>query len=342
MSDGGDGALWLSEQEVAALVGLADAVAAVRSALADEAAGRAATMGKTHITWDGHTLHALGGRWDARGLVATKSWAHTAGGAEPMVLVWDQHEGRLLACIEAFVLGQLRTAAVSAVATDALAPPEARTMAMIGTGRQALPQVAAVLAVRDVTEVRVHSPDADHRRRFAEELAGQTAAEVTVWDSVAEAVAGAAVVTTATRARLPFLSAAMLGPGAHVNAVGAITPERREVADDVVARCRLVASDSPEAALRLSAEVATAPAVTALSEVVAAGDAAAPGATGAGGAAGPGGDLSLFKAMGIGLADLAVAAEALTRAEAAGAGRRLPARSRARPRLLRSHQEANR
>ncbi|HEY8545423.1 MAG TPA: hypothetical protein VIL36_10265 [Acidimicrobiales bacterium] len=291
---------WIRESDVVDAVGLPEAIAAVRAALADQAAGRAETMAKAHLAWgDGHTLHAIGAQSAGAGLVVTKTWAHTAGGATPLVVAWDRETGRLRAVIEAFALGQLRTAAVSAVATDLLAAPDAGRAAVLGAGRQALPQLAALVAVRDLDELVVwnRTPAA------AEALAEKTAkagidVPVAVAATPAEAVAGAGVVTTVTRARGPLLAAADLDPGAHVNAVGAITPERRELDDDVAATARIVVADDPDSARRLAVELAGADPIVPLSAVAAGHHRRGPGR-------------SVFKAMGIGLADLAVAAAVL-------------------------------
>jgi alanine dehydrogenase len=320
----GDGR-WIAEAEVCALIDLPDAIDAVRAALREGAGGASWTMEKTHASWGGgHTLHALGGGLGAAGLVGTKTWAHTDGGATPLLLLWDAEEGRLLAAIEAFALGQLRTAAVSGVATDALAAPDARVAALIGGGRQALPQLAAVAAVRPLRELRVWSPTRERRERFAERVRELQIGEVRVAASVAEATDGAAVITTATRAREPFLDAEHVADGAHVNAIGAITPERRELTAALVARCAPVVADSPAAARRLTTELADAGEVWELADVVASQAAAARRAT-----------PSLFKAMGIGLADVALGAAVLERAAATGAGRPLPQPRRAAPVLVR-------
>src|SRR5207302_875353 len=80
----------------------------------------------TRVVWgEGHSLHALGGEAASAGFVGTKTWAHTAGGATPLLILWDSGSGRLKAVIEAFVLGQLRTGAVSGVATRWLARSDA-------------------------------------------------------------------------------------------------------------------------------------------------------------------------------------------------------------------------
>jgi ornithine cyclodeaminase len=281
-------------------------------------------MEKTHVAWgDGHTLHAVGAALVGRGVVGTKTWAHTAGGATPLMLLWDAESGALRAIIEAFVLGQLRTAAVSAVATKWLASGDASEMAIIGSGKQALPQVAAAVAVRPIDRVRIFSPNQEHARALAARIEEAGLGPATeVCGDVKDAVADTAIVTTATRARDPFLHGAMLAAGTHVNAIGAITPERRELAADVLGRCTAVVADSPDAARRLSSEVEGAPTITALSAVVALGKSRRPDA-----------DVTLFKAMGIGLADVALGVEILERADAEGAGRDMPQPEKAQPRL---------
>src|SRR3954469_538839 len=160
---------WLVEKEVSELIDLPAAIDAVEAGLRLEAAGEGATMEKTHVAWGGgDTLHAIGAALPGRDVVGTKTWAHTAGGATPLLVLWDAATGKLRAIVEAFVLGQLRTAAVSAVATRWMADSAAAELAIIGTGKQALPQVAAVAAVRPLSRVRVYSPSPEHRREFAE------------------------------------------------------------------------------------------------------------------------------------------------------------------------------
>jgi ornithine cyclodeaminase len=259
------------------------AIDAVEAALAREASGEAQTMLKTHVGWgEGHTLHAIGGV--DGDLVGTKTWAHTAGGANPLLILWDSETGERRAVIEAFLLGQLRTAAMSGVATRLLADPSTSVVAVIGSGKQAGPQVDALRAVLPVEEVRVFSPDPAHRTAFAERV------DAIACGSVEAAVDGAGVITTATRATKAFLSSAMVETGAHVNAIGAITPERAEVAADLVHRSLLV-TDSVESAMRLAREVADRD-LRPLSSLV--------------GQARPSVDVTVFKAMGIGLADVAL------------------------------------
>jgi ornithine cyclodeaminase len=320
-------ALWLSEADVVDTLDLSAAVDAIAAGFRAEAAGTAATMVKTHVAWSGGQLHAIGGTMDD--VVGTKTWAHTAGGAQPLLLLFAKEDGRLVAVLEAFALGQLRTAAVSAVLTDHLAAADVETMAMCGTGRQALPQVAAVAAVRPVQRVQVWSPDPERRAAFAKRVEAELEIGAADCASASAASDGAAVITVATRSSVPFLASADVAAGTHVNAVGAITPERAELAPDLVARCAVVV-DNVAQARELSAELRQAygdddaawSGVRALADVVAA-DADRP----------PGVDVTLGKAMGIGLADVAMGLACWRAAVAAGRGQPLRDRQRVAPRL---------
>lgn len=326
------GPVWITEREVVSLLSLGEAIDPLARGVALEARGHARNMPKTVAAWGkGHNLHAIGAVMDGFGLVGTKTWAHTAGGACPLLILFDTETGALRAVIEAFALGQMRTAAVSGVATRALAADDADELAVIGSGKQALPQVAAVHAVRPLRRLRVYSPRAESRERFAAEAARQFGFEVTIAASVEAAVADAPVVTLVTRATEAFLSADMLARGTHVNAVGAITPERQEFAPDVFLRTRAVVVDSIDSVQRLSREFmdhfGRGPGdwseVRPLASVIA-GDSMNGGL----------GDLTLFKAMGMGISDLALGAEILERARASGAGRPVEAPQKVRPRLV--------
>jgi ornithine cyclodeaminase/alanine dehydrogenase-like protein (mu-crystallin family) len=236
--------LWISEAEVVSLIDMAGAIGALVRGLALEAGGGAQNMVKTHALWNGHnTLHAIGATVPGAGFVGTKTWAHTEGGATPLLILFDCDDGSLKAVIEAFALGQLRTGGISGVATRMLAAPDADDMALIGTGKQAIAQLAAVAAVRKLRRVRVFGRDAERRAAFVARVRRTLDLPAEEAVSIEAAVAGASIVTLVTRATTPFLTAAMVARGAHINAVGAITPERAEFAADLLGRCGVVAVD---------------------------------------------------------------------------------------------------
>ncbi len=319
--------LWITEAEVTSILDMPAAVAALERGLLLEASGAANNMTKTHATWgNGDTLHAIGAVMPGRGLVGTKTWAHTEGGATPLLILYDAHNGALRAIIEAFALGQFRTGAMSAVGTKYQAAADADVLAIIGTGKQSLPQVAAVHAVRPLRRVNVYSPTPEHCRAFATKVQQTLGIEAVPAADVHAATRGARIVTLVTRATSPFLQSSDLEPGAHVNAVGAIVPSRVEFAQDLFARCGSVAADSPEAVQKLSREfidyfgAGSRPwsDVAPIAQLVAARASRAAST-----------DLSLFKAMGVGISDLALGMDILSAAGAQGIGRPIPTPTRA-------------
>lgn len=329
--------LWIAEAEVVSLIDMPGAMAALDKGLALEAAGEAQNMVKTHAIWDGHnTLHAIGATMAGAGIVGTKTWAHTEGGATPLLLLFDSGNGSLKAVIEAFALGQLRTGGISGVATRLLAARDADDMALIGTGKQAITQLAAVAAARKLRRVRVFGRDATRRAAFVARVRHVLALPAEEASSVAAAVAGTSIITLVTRATTPFLTSAMVAPGAHINAVGAITSERAEFVPDLLGRCAVVAADSVPQVRNLSREFqehyGTADAawsrVTPLSQLIAAGEDRPSNA-----------DLTLFKAMGMGISDLSLGIEIYRAAVARSLGKTLPTPEKATLRLSPAAQD---
>lgn len=327
--------VWITEQDVVQLMSLPQAISALRAGLREEAAGLAANMVKTHAIWGGHsTLHAIGAVFEGKGVVGTKTWAHTDGGAMPLLIVIDANDGSVLAIIEAFALGQMRTGGISGLATDVMAKSDARRMAMIGAGKQSLTQIAAVAAVRPLERIAVWSPTAAKREALALRAEEALRIETIAATTLEEALNNAEIATLATRATAPFLTNDMLPRGAHLNAVGAITPERAEFAPELLQHAAVVAADSVAQVRKLSREFMTAfgadeatwARVRPLCDLVAA-DAKRPSDA----------DLTIFKAMGMGISDLSLGAALLDAARAAGLGRPIPRPSRAAPRLTDTH-----
>jgi ornithine cyclodeaminase len=319
-------AIWITEADVVQLMDLREAIAALEVALREEARGEAQNMTKTLLQYGKNNLHAIGaklGQW-----VGTKTWTHTQGGTCPLLLLWSAEDGSLVAVIEAFALGNLRTGGISGVAADWMAKKDAKVMALAGTGKQALAQVGTMLAVRPIQRLQIYSPRAESREEFAKKAREEFAVEAAACASVAEACKGAQIVTLVTRAVQPFLGADMLEKGAHLNAVGAIAPDREEFAQDVFDRATRVAVDNLPAVQQLSREFMRRYASTGwdpvmpLSKLIASGMRRSERD-----------DLSLFKAMGMGISDLALGVKLVRRARERGIGRALPQPKKAKPRL---------
>lgn len=329
-------ARWISESDVVSVMDLPGAIEALERGLIAEAQGHATNMVKTHVEWGGgSTLHAIGAAFPEDGFVGTKTWAHTEGGATPLLILFDSRNGSLKAVIEAFALGQMRTASASGVATKWLAAGDATEFAMIGTGKQALAQVAAVLAVRPIRNVRVFGRNRERLDALAERVREEFDVPTSAASSIAEATDGAHIVTVATRATQPIVMASMLSKGAHVNTIGAIVPSRAELAADVLARASKIVADSVPQARKLSRELieffgdvsAAWERVESLASVV---EKRQPRS--------PADDLTVFKSLGMGISDLALGIEIYRRAVESGLGHPFPHPTKVAPRLSAKQQ----
>lgn len=145
-----------------------------------------------------------------------------------VMLVFDRRTGLPRACLDASVLTALRTAAASAVATRALARPDARHLAVIGAGEEAESHLVAMRLLRPLDKIAVWSRNRDKTDAFARKF-GVVAAP-----TMAAALIDADIVCTTTSATEPFLAAGMLPAGVHLNAVGGSAPYMRELLPDCV------------------------------------------------------------------------------------------------------------
>ncbi len=164
------------------------------------------------------------------------------------VLLFEVEHGCLIAAIDASSITEIRTAAVSAVATRALAREDAGDLAILGSGVQAGSHVDAMRAVRKLRRVRVWSRNAENARAFATHASRRLGLAVEPTSSARAAVEGADLICTTTAAREPVLSGEWLAPGAHVNAAGACFATARELDTNAVLRSRLYV-DRRESAL---------------------------------------------------------------------------------------------
>ena len=235
-----------------------------------------------------------------------------------LVTLFDGETGVPTAILDAAAITEIRTAAVTAVATSVLARQDARTLAILGAGTQARAHLRALTGTVRFGQVRVYAPTEAHARAVAAQ-AGDAGAAVRVAPSAEEAVRQADVVVTATSSREPVLRRAWLAPGAHVNAVGASSPQARELDTATVAASALFC-DSRESLRNEAGEFRLA-----IQEGLIAGEEhvrAELGEVLAGTAAGrrDDGELTLFRSLGLAIEDLAAAESAAEAARAHGLG----------------------
>jgi ornithine cyclodeaminase len=163
------------------------------------------------------------------------------------IVLMDPATGRTIAVMDGTWITELRTAAVSAVAADALTPPGPKVVAMLGSGALARTHAAGIRAVRAVSELRIWSRNPANVARCASEVQGVACT------SAEDAVRGADIVCTVTNASEPVLKGAWLKPGAFVAAIGAPRPTWRELDDEAMRN--VIVADSREAAANESGDV---------------------------------------------------------------------------------------
>lgn len=155
-----------------------------------------------------------------------------------VVVLFDSREGVPLAVIDAASITGLRTAAATAVATNALSQREAGDLAIIGTGAQASAHLHAMSLVRKLRSIRVWGRSEQKAKAFAERESNPDLPRVDVCATIREAVQGADLICTTTSSREPIVEGEWIAEGAHVNLVGASSAAEREVDDALVLRSR--------------------------------------------------------------------------------------------------------
>ena len=157
------------------------------------------------------------------------------------VLAFDPATGELLALLDGTALTAIRTAAASAVATDLLARPDSRVLAVFGAGPQARMHVEAICAVRPIDVVRCYSLTRDNTDAMCAALSVEAAGRnIIAVSSAAEALADADIVVTATTSSVPVFVDTELHAGVHINAIGSYKPETREIPPETVVRAMVV------------------------------------------------------------------------------------------------------
>jgi ornithine cyclodeaminase/alanine dehydrogenase-like protein (mu-crystallin family) len=170
-----------------------------------------------------------------------------------LVILFEPDTGEPVAVVHAGEITAIRTAAASAVATDALARPDAGRLAILGYGEQAATHARALGKVRRLSSITVWGRSPDRAQEFAARMGAELGLSVTAAASVEEAVAEADIVCTVSHASEPILLGKWLRAGTHVNLVGSSRAGPVEVDNDLVVRARFIA-DSREGVLLQGAE----------------------------------------------------------------------------------------
>ena len=175
-----------------------------------------------------------------------KTYTSFRSGVSFLTILYDSNTGDLLGMVQGGRITQLRTGAVSAVATRYMARDDASTVGIIGTGFQGRSQLSGVCAVRNVTIVKAFDAAEDSAQKFAEEMSDELNVDIRPVNSAEEAVKGVDIIITMTTSRTPVLLGDWLEPGQHINAAGSNHWIRQEVDDNVVRNASIIVVDSLE------------------------------------------------------------------------------------------------
>jgi alanine dehydrogenase len=235
-----------------------------------------------------------------------------------LVLLFDPDTGAPIAVLDASSITAIRTAAVSAVATRALARPEAGDLGLLGSGVQARSHLEAMAKVRKLRRVRAFGPNAERLARFVRWAQDQLAIVVEPATNPRDAVLGADLLCTVSASATPLVQGDWVSEGAHINAVGSSIPTTRELDTRAVARGRLFV-DRLESARNEAGDFLIPLQEGAITEAHILGELGdvllgrVPGRTGQA-------DVTIFKSLGIAIEDLAAAHHVLRKAEAQNVG----------------------
>ncbi len=287
----------ITEAEVAATLTPAAAAHCLREAFTQMGRGQASVLarGRTAAEAGGApiALSAMGAVLPAAGVLGTKVYSTHKGQFQFVITLFSAETGLPLATLEANELTKQRTAAATAVAADALAAKDAKVLAIFGAGTQAFAHADAIRPLRGFAHVLVCA------RSGAEEFAARISATAV---DAATAAREADVIITATRASEPLFDGSLVKPGAFVGAVGSSKPAARELDDALLARAALIAVEWKPAFEAEAGEFCrAAPGVIRPERVVELGELlAAPRAR-------KPEDIVVYKSVGIGLEDVAIA-----------------------------------
>lgn len=310
---------YLTESDARALLSARAALEAVRAVFLAHGKGEVGVSPRERVRTSAGFLMTMGASWPGRGYHVVKSYTAGRQGAFFHNLLYDTATGRLVAILEANWLGELRTGMATAVGVEALARPGARSLAIIGSGKQAWTQALALATLRGWQDVRVYSRDPVRRGSFAGRASSDLGMPSRAVDSAREAVEGADVVVAMTTAREPVFDGSWVADGACVVGAGNNSLEKRELDETTALRSSLVAVDE-----RLNARTECGDLLPLVESgrmawedtvelgAILAGVVPLPEATDPG--------LRLFESQGVAFLDLAVAAEVYEAAVAAGRG----------------------
>ena len=315
--------LLLTDKEVNQVMTMQDCVHVMEDMLDQAQRGMAWFQPRAHIRTPVGYHHVMPGAVLDTGVVGLKVYtARFPAGSRFLTVLHDSQTGDLLALLQGGRCSQLRTGALSAVATKYMSRQDAASIGIIGTGAQAKTQLEGMATVRKIQSIKAFDIVAERCQEFCTEMANLLNVEVTPAETARECVQGTDIAITMTTSPTPVLLGEWLEPGMHLNIMGSNHWTRREVDNQVISRADTVVVDNMEEAKRYSGDLLNTvdlgvirwEQVHELTSVVAK---RIPGRH-------SDSAITLFKSHGIGTSDVAAAAYVYFKAKEQGLGTELP------------------
>ncbi len=315
--------LLLTDGDVNQVMTMQDCVGVIEDMLDQAHRGMAWLTPRSHIRTPQGYHHIMPGAILDTGVVGLKVYtARFPGGSRFLTVLHDSETGDLLALLQGGRCSQLRTGAISGVASKHMAREDASVVGIIGTGAQARAQLEGTCAVRNITSVRAFDIVPEKAVEFAAQMSELLNVEVTAAESAQACVEGADIAITMTTSPNPVLFGEWLEPGMHLSIMGSNHWTRREVDNDVISRVDTIVVDNLEEAKRYSGDLLFSidQGLTRWEQVQELASVAAGQGVGR-----PSEDsITMFKSHGIGVSDVAAAAFVYKRAKEEGLGTELP------------------
>ena len=244
-----EGTQLLSNSDVNELLSFGDCISAVEQAFRLHAEGNTLKTGLLHIDAPDGEFHIKAG-----GLKLDKTYfgLKANGGffqnrerfgmpnIQGMIVLCDGNNGFPLAIMDSVEITRMRTGAATAVAAKHLAKADSQIVTVCGCGTQGRIQLLALKHILPLTQVFAFGRDEVKTEKFAEQMADELKIEVTPTTAIESAVASSDVVVTCTPSRIPFLMKHFVAPGTFIAAVGADSPDKRELEPILAASGRIV------------------------------------------------------------------------------------------------------
>ena len=251
----------IGKQEVRELMTMGETIELMKETLADLNEGKSSMAMRTNHKLSGNDFYLLmpayliEKEYFGVKLITIFPSNHDKGlpSHQGVVLLFSAEDGQEKAAIDCIEVTALRTAAVSAVATDLLAKKDAKVLGFLGAGVQARNHVESLLLVRDIDEILVWDLYESAAKKFADEMSAKFGVKVTVCENAEQVVSNSDIVTTVTLAKEPIVNGDWVKPGTHINAVGASAKAYREIDSKTVAKAKFYA-DKKESTLGESSD----------------------------------------------------------------------------------------